>query len=88
MSPIPEPSTVGLSPFKPMERHTGCLVQGCDAKHLARGLCRHHYRVAYYRLNATRSKAQTKLWRAQNRPQPEVSQHPVHGTDVSTNGCG
>lgn len=88
MSRIPEPSTVGLSPLKPMERRTGCLVEGCDEKHLARGLCKRHYRAAYYRVNAARSKAQTKLWRAQNRTQPEVSQHPVPGTDVSTDRCG
>ena len=88
MSRLPAPSTVGLSPLKPIERRTGCLVPGCDSKHQARGLCKRHYRAAYYRVNAARSLALNRRWRAQNRPQPEVSQHPVHGTDVSTNRCG
>jgi hypothetical protein len=82
MTRLPEPTTAGLSPLKPMERRTGCLVEGCGGKHRALGLCKRHYRAAYYRANAARSLALNQRWRAQNRTQPEVSQHPVHGTDV------
>ena len=86
MTRLPEISTVGMPPCLPVVRGTGCLEPGCAEKHYCRGLCRRHYRAAYYRANAARSKAQTKLWREQNRPQPSVSQNLVDGTDVSESG--
>lgn len=37
------------NPPGPVPLHSGCSVDGCTAKHLARGFCRKHYRRDRYR---------------------------------------
>jgi hypothetical protein len=86
MNELPETSTVGLPPCLPSVRGDGCSEPDCDEKHFCRGLCRRHWRAAYYRANAARSLALNQRWRAQNRPQPEVSRDLVDCTDVSEAG--
>jgi hypothetical protein len=82
MNELPETTTNGLPPRLPIVRGMGCLAEDCDGKHYCRGLCRPHYRAAYYAANAERSKALTRRYRAQKKTEPGVSQHPVDVTDV------
>ena len=66
VDPLPPLNTEAVSPIPSVIHRTGCLVEGCDCPHKARGLCGLHYRKAYYAANADRAKAQARQWRVAN----------------------
>ncbi len=82
MTNLPETSTEGLPPRLPTLRGVGCLEDGCDGKHYARGLCKHHYRTAYYAANAQRQSLLGKQWKARQRVGHEGPGNRVNGTDA------
>ena len=45
-------------------RTIGCIEDGCDAKHFAKGRCKNHYQRAYAAENADRIKAQQAEYRS------------------------
>jgi hypothetical protein len=86
---VPKITTKGMPPrVVPDVRVRGCTIGGCEAPHFARGLCRPHYRRAYYRANAARAIELNRQWRARKRMEPEVSQHHVESTDVDVSSDG
>jgi hypothetical protein len=77
MDPLPEPTTDGLPPRRlPLDSKV-CFVADCSARHYARGLCRRHYRAAYYAANSERAKVQARRWYAEHRR--TASDHTVSG---------
>lgn len=88
---LPPPTTDGLPPRRLLPGQDCCFVAGCSARHYARGLCRHHYRAAYYAANSERAKAQARQWYAEHGRTPgdqTGTGHPGGITDVRASDDG
>lgn len=91
MNSVPEPTTDGLPPRRLPTEAGGCFVAGCSERHYARGLCRRHYRAAYYAANAERAKAHARRWHAEHPRRagyPTVLGHPDRIPDADAAAGG